>query len=327
MPANLTPEYDKAEQRYREAGTDQEKLLGLQEMLSKIPKHKGTDHMQADIKRKISLLRKDIAKKGPSKGGPDPFHVPKTGAGQVVLIGPPNVGKSALVATCTNASVKVAEYPYTTAVPAPGMLEYEGVQIQLVDTPPLTPEHVPAGLMGTINFADVIAVVIDAAADPLEQADATLALLAERGLELRPVPRGQLDPDAHRQCSAVLLANKADLARSEDLDLLAELYAGRIDVLPVSAATGNGLDRLAGHLWKLLDLIRVYTKEPGRPIDHDRPYTLPPQATIQDLAHEIHRDLPAKIKFARIWGAGRFDGQRAHRSEVLHDKDVVEIHQ
>ena len=326
MPANLTPEYEKADQRYREAGADEEKLIALQEMLSKIPKHKGTDHMQADIKRRISQLRKTMAKKGPSRGV-DLFHMPKGGAGQVVLIGAPNAGKSALVAACTNAPVKVAEYPYTTALPAPGMFEHEDLQIQLIDTPPMTAEHVPPGLMGTINFADAIAIVVDAADAPLEQTEAALAILEDRGLELRNVPRDQLDPERHRQRPAVLLANKADIADPGDVEVLRELYGQRLNILEVSATTGAGLPELGAELWRMLALIRVYTKEPGKPVDKVRPYTLPLEATIEDLALEIHRELPEKMKFARIWGGGRFDGQRVYLSQALHDKDVVEIHQ
>ncbi len=326
VPANLTPEYEKADRRFREAGDDAEKLDALREMLRTIPKHKGTDHMQADIKRRISQMRKAIVKKGSSKGF-DQFHVPKSGAGQVVLVGPPNTGKSSVVATTTNAPVKVAEYPYSTALPTPGMWPYEDVQIQLVDTPPITSEHVVAGLMGTINFADVIAVVIDVSSEPLEQIDMAFSVLSDRGLELSHLRCNQLDPENHRLRSALLVANKVDLVSAGDVDALRELYSGGLDIMPVSAATGDGLDALGRKLWELLAVIRVYTKQPGKPVDKDKPYTLATGSTINDLAVEIHRDLPEKMKFARIWGEGRFDGQRTHRSEILHDKDVVEIHQ
>jgi len=326
MPANLTPEYEKAEKRYREATRDDEKLAALRQMLSVIPKHKGTDKMQADLKRRISQLRKVAVKKGAVRTV-DPFHVRKTGAGQVVLTGPPNAGKSALLATTTNAAVKVAEYPFATPLPVPGMCGYEDVQIQLVDTPPMTPEHVPAGLMGTVRGADVIAIVVDAAGDGLEEADAILGILTGRGVELRSVPRGQLDAEGPHRRSALLVANKIDAAPPGNVEALKELCAARLDVLPVSAATGEGIDGLIRRLWQLLDVIRVYTKQPGRPADNAQPYTLRSGATLADLAHEIHRDLPERMKFARTWGEGRFDGQRAQRDEVLRDKDVVEIHE
>ncbi len=325
MPANLTPEYQKAEQHLREASTDEEKLTALREMLSTIPKHKGTDKMQADIKRRISLLRKQAARKSASRGQ-DLFYVPRNGAGQVVLIGPPNTGKSSLVAATTNAPVKVGEYPYTTALPVPGMWSYQDVQIQLVDTPPLTAEHVPAGLFGTIRHADVIGLVVDAAGAALEQADATLAILAGRNIQAVTVPHAE-PGDEQAEYPALIIANKTDLARPGDVELLRELYADRLEVLPVSATARLGLESLVARLWELLAVIRVYTKQPGRPPDNDKPYTLPVGSTIEDLAAEIHRDLPVTMKYARIWGQGRFDGQRVHKAEVLHDKDVVEIHQ
>ena len=169
MPANLTPDYERAEQRYRAAADDDQRLEALREMFATIPKHKGTEKLQADLKRRISELRKAAHKK--KAGGTDLFHVPRSGAGQVVLVGPPNVGKSLLVGKTTHAPVKVADYPFTTALPVPGMAWHHDVQIELVDTPPVTAEHIPGSLLGTIRAADIIALVVDAAADPLEEAD------------------------------------------------------------------------------------------------------------------------------------------------------------
>ena len=328
MSANLTPEYEKAERRYREASTDEERLDALREILSAIPKHKGTEKMQADIKRRISHMRKDQAKKASSGAkGYDPFHIPKSGAGQVVLIGAPNVGKSMLVAATTNAPVKVADYPYTTALPAPGMCKYQDVKIELVDTPPVTAGHIPGGMVSTIRSADVICIVLDVAADPLEQAETVLGLLAEKSLVLQTVPRNQLDPDNRHARSAIIAANKADLAPPENIETLRELYPDGPEIVAVSAASGEGLDELIGRLWELLGVVRVYTKLPGKPPDRENPFTLKAGATVEDLARAVHRELPEKMRFARIWGAGRFDGQQVHRTEVLGDKDIVEIHQ
>jgi len=326
MPANLTPEYEKADQLYRQATTDEERLDALREMLSTIPKHKGTEKMQADIKRRISQLRKSEAKKGRAKGY-DPFHIPKSGAGQVVLVGTPNVGKSMLVAATTNASVKVTDYPYATAIPIPGMCDYQDVSIELVDTPPVTAGHIPGGLVSTMKLADILCIVIDAAADPLEQAETVLGLLEERGLVLKSVPKNELDPADRNQCTAIIAANKADTAPPENISTLRELYADGLEIHAISAAGGEGLDRLIERFWELLAVVRVYTKLPGKRADYDKPFTLPVGSTIQDLARAVHRELIDKMKFARIWGQGRFDGQQVHRTEVLRDRDVVEIHE
>lgn len=326
MPANVTPEYERAERRYRQATTDEERLAALQDMLATIPKHKGTEKMQADIKRRLSQLRKAQQKPGHAKG-PDPFHIPRTGAGQVVLVGPPNTGKSRLLAATTNAEVRVADYPFTTVVPQPGIWSRDHIQIELVDTPPLTPEHVPTGLMGTIREADIVCPVIEAGAAALDQADMILYVLSERGLTLQTVPRNQLNAaEPSRRCG-LIVANKADERVPEEIPLLGELYAGRLEVLAVSALSRRGLDELYQRLWDLLAMVRVYAKEPGRPPDLDKPFALPAGSTVADLARAIHRDLPEMMKFARLWGHGRFEGQHVHKTEPLRDRDIVEIHE
>ncbi|HOX57810.1 MAG TPA: 50S ribosome-binding GTPase [Candidatus Paceibacterota bacterium] len=326
MPANLTPEYERAELRYRQATSNEERLAGLQAMLSAIPRHKGTEKMQADIKHRISLLRREEQKTAHGKG-PDPFHIPKSGAGQVVLIGPPNTGKSSLLAATSNAPVKVADYPFATVVPQPGMWHHDDVQIELVDTPPLTPEHVPTGLMGTIRNADLVCAVVEAGEAGLEQAEMVLGVLRARGLELRSVARNQLPAADASQRAGLIVTTKSDLAPPGAPATLRDLYAGRLEVVDVSARTRQGLGNWFGRLWTLLAMIRVYSKEPGRPPDMHKPFIVPAGATVAELARQIHRDLPERMKFARLWGHSRFEGQQVHKTEPLRDKDVVEIHE
>ena len=326
MPANVTPEYEKAERRYRQAVTDDERVVALHDMLSTIPKHKGTEKMQADIKRRLSLLRKDQQKTSHIKGS-DPFHLPKSGAGQVVLVGPPNTGKSNLVRATTNAEVKVADYPFTTVVPHPGMWSKDDVQIELVDTPALTLEHVPAGLLGTIRNADLVCVVGEVGEDALDQIECVLGVLSARGLTLRTASRDTFSAAEPSQRPGLILLNKADLVSPSPLSDLQELYAGCLEVLVVSARTGEGLDKWFERLWSLLAMVRVYSKHPGRPPDLHKPFTLPRGSTVADLARSIHRDLPETMKSARLWGHGRFEGQHVHKTEVLADRDVVEIHE
>lgn len=326
MPANVTPEYEKAEQRYRQATTEADRLVALQDMLAAIPKHKGTEKMQADIKRRLSQLRKDQQKTSHSKG-PDPFHIPKSGAGQVVLIGPPNTGKSSLLAATTNAEAKVADYPFTTIVPQPGMWLKDDVKIELVDAPPITPEHVPTGLMGTLRNSDLVGVVVESGEAALDQVEMVLGVLQSRGLTLRTRPLRELPSADASQRAGLIVANKADLTGNDACETLRELYAGVMDVVAVSARTGQGLDVWFKRLWELLDRVRVYSKQPGKPPDLKNPFTLPAGSTVADLARLIHRDLTETMKFARLWGHSRFDGQPVHKTEVLQDRDIVEIHE
>jgi uncharacterized protein len=327
MPANLTPEYEKAERQYRQAITDEERLLFLQEMLAAIPKHKGTEKMQADLKRRLSQLRREGQRAAQTKG-PDPFHVPKSGAGQAVLAGAPNTGKSSILAVATHADARIADYPFTTVVPQPGMWFMEDVQIELVDTPPFTAEHVPSGLMGTFRNSDLVCVVVEATDGALEQAEMALEVLSSRGMELRSAPRRQLPPqDGQTLHPGLLVVSKADLPAADVMAALRGLYQPRLEVVAISARSRVGLDTLFHALWRLLDRVRVYSKEPGRPPDLHKPFTLPAGATVADLAVQIHRDLPQRMKFARLWGHSRFEGQQVHKTEVLKDKDIVEIHE
>ncbi len=326
MPANVTPEYERAERRYREATTDPERVVALQAMLAAIPKHKGTEKMQADIKHRLSELRKE-QQKGSLHKGPDPFHVPKSGAGQVALVGLPNTGKSSLLDITTNAEARVADYAFTTLVPVPGMWQQEQVQIELVDTPPIAPGHVPVGLLGTLHNADLVCAVVEAGEAALDQAESTLDLLAVRGLRLRTLRRDEAAAAPPGERPGMVVANKADLADAASISALRELYAGRLEVVAVSARTGQGLDEWFRRLWHWLALIRVFAKEPGQPPDLSKPFVLPAGSTVADLARLIHRDLPETMKFARLWGHGRFEGQQVHKTEVLKDRDVLEIHE
>jgi ribosome-interacting GTPase 1 len=319
VPANLTPQYYAAEERYKRSRTFEEKTDALQEMLSVIPKHKGTEKLQADIKKKLSQLREESQnQKKKAKGGYNPFHVEKQGAGQVVLAGCPNTGKSALVATLTRAKVKVADFPFTTALPATGMMPYEDVLVQLVDTPPFTAENVPPGLMGTFRNADALLLIIDlASGECLDQLETTLSLLTNRGI---------IDDSGESPFSLpyLILGLKADMPdASANLDILRELHPDT-EIVPFSTYDGD-TDALRRRIYDLLDVIRIYTKSPGKPPDLERPFVMKRGSTVVELAYEIHRDFPDRLKSALVWGSARFDGQAVARDYVLHDKDIVEL--
>jgi ribosome-interacting GTPase 1 len=325
MPANLTPAYFAAEERFRSAETNEEKIAALEEMLAVMPKHKGTDGLRADLRRKLSKLKEAPAQKK-AGGHVDVFHVPRSGAGQVVLLGLPNTGKSSILAALSKARVVVADFPFATQVPVPGMVRYEDIQIQLVDMPPITADYSAPGQIGTYRNCDIIAAVIDLSQDIEEQCLVLLDFLESRKLlmdEKTPAADAQGNVLGKK---AVCFCTKADLGPDGAFELAQKSFDKPIEYLKLSTQTGEGFDKLGELLFRQLNIIRIYAKPPGKPADLESPFTLPAGMTVQDLALAIHRELAQKLKSARIWGTGVYDGQSVHLTHVLHDKDIVELH-
>jgi ribosome-interacting GTPase 1 len=325
MPANLTPEFLKARKRLRYAKEPDEKLAILEEMLATIPKHKGTDKMQADIKRRIAKLRESQSqsKRTGKSSGYD--HVPREGAGQVAMIGPPNTGKSSLLTVLTNARPEVAEYPFSTLVPVPGMMAYEDVSIQLLDLPPITPEYTEPWVFNLIRGCDIGLVVLDASDGDLilDELEELRGLLEEKHLRL-VVAAGEEADERIREIPTGIVLNKVDLAPPEAVERLEERLP--FPVCGTSAKTGSGTDALRNRVFEALHIVRVYTKMPGKKPDMTEPYTLAEGSTALDAVGTVHRDFVERLKYVRIWGSGRFEGQQVPADHRLEDGDVVEIH-
>ncbi|MHB1133827.1 MAG: GTPase [Chloroflexota bacterium] len=327
MPANLPPDYYRVEEQFRQAKTAHEKIELLETMLAIMPKHKGTDHLKADLRAKLAKLQEEGERKKGGAARAQLYSVRKEGAGQVALLGPPNAGKSSLVAVLTGASPKVGDYPFTTQLPFPAMMPVDNVQVQLVDLPPLATDLTPNWLRSIARQADILLLVVDLSFDPL--ADLEVALAELDRMRLEPVGEGEEGVTAEgvlRQ-QALVVANKADSPDAPDnLELLRLDVGGRLPILPVSAATGLNLEELKRTLFEALHVIRVYTRAPGQPIDRRHPFVLPAGSTVGELAENVHRDLLRNLKYALVWGgSGKFDGQRVSREHVLADEDTVEI--
>jgi ribosome-interacting GTPase 1 len=329
MPANLPPQYNKAEEEFRRATNPAERLEKLRELFRLLPKHKGTEKLQSDLKQKISRAKEDLegAKAGSKKAGVS-HRVPPEGAGQVVLVGAPNAGKSALLAALTNAKPEVAPYPFTTRAPYPGMMSWEDVRIQLVDLPPIAADYMETWVPNIIRSADVALLVADLGDDDVADAvEMVLARLQQVHTELVGDLPFDVEDETIQHIKTVLIASKADADGSTDrLEILREWFGGRFPILSVSTATGMGLDALRRAAYDALGVLRVYTKVPGKPVDRDHPFTLPLGSQIVDLAREVHRDLEQSLKFAKVWGSGAFDGQTVRRDHEIQDGDVVELH-
>lgn len=332
MPTNVSPEYKRAEAEYKAAREPRDRLACLKEMLRAIPKHKGTEHLQAGIKTKIKELTEELTgpRKGGARGGPA-LTIRPEGAGQVALLGPPNSGKSALHHALTGSGAAVGPYPFTTQIPQPGMAPVEDVGIQLVDLPPIARQRPIPWIGNALGPADGGLLVVDLSHPGCA---AGVAELLE-GLEERKVrlvgewPRGAEGPSDPDDPFAKLLPAAWLAARSqatdweEELDALEELVGLRLPKLSASVEEGR-IGHIGPWLFKELGVVRVYTESAAKKRD-DRPYTIRRGQTVGEVAAMIHKDLARDLKFARLIRDGT-PHRRIGRGFALSDGDRIEIH-
>jgi hypothetical protein len=325
MPANLPPEYKAAEKKFKAASTVAEKIAALEELISTVPKHKGTDHLRADLRRRLSQLNKEALDQRKRKGGgrDSLYNVPKEGAAQMAIVGFANAGKSSILASLTKATPVIADYPLSTLLPLPGMMPYEDIQFQLVDLPPIANETTDGWVSGIIRIADGILIILDLAEDATVQLELILDQLgkwnistqAEKTTEFRGVTR-----------RALVVANKKDLPGAEEnFGRLKESFGKVFPMVAVSCHRKEGLEDLKQEIFMLSGVIRVYSKPPGKPPDLSMPFTVPAGCTVTELAEKIHKEFVTQMKFARIWGSAKFEGMKVERNYVLKDRDIVEI--
>jgi len=327
MPTNLPPEYFEAEKRYRAATSEQEKISCLEDLLTTIPKHKGTDKLRADYRRKLSQLKAGLQTRKKLGRHESAYHIEKEGPARVVVIGATNVGKSALVAAVTNAAPKVSEYEFTTWTPAPGMMPVRDIQIQLVDTPALSRDHVEPELFNLIRTADLILLVVDLQSRVIEQLDESAGILDEHRIVLRGSDGDSAEDGRPFSLPCVVLVNKVDdAAWDAEFEALRELYEDRWPLLAISVKTGRNLEQMKETVFERLEIMRIYSKHPGKDADLRAPFVLKKGSTVADFAAKVHKDFVRNLKTARVWGTGVYEGQMVGRDHLLHDGDVVELH-
>ena len=329
MATNLTPQYHKAEEAYRRAATVDEELKWLEVMLREMPKHKASEKLQSDLKQKISRAKKEVeaAKKAPAKA--TGVRIPRQGAGTAMLLGGPNAGKSQLLASLTRATPEIAPYPFTTRTPLPGMMAWEDVQIQLIDTPPITPDIFEPYMQGLIRGADVALLLVDLGSDEgIDECQAVLDQLQSTKTRLGRTSHLDEDDIGLSYTQTLLVPNKIDLDEAPiRLELMHESHQWDFPEFVVSAQAGTGLEELRTAIYRALGVIRVYTKHPkAKGPDYERPFTIRSGGTVADVAALVHKDFAEQLKTARVWGAGVHDGTPVKGDHVLSDRDVVELH-
>ena len=326
MPANLPPEYFEAEKRYREASTPAEKIAALEELIATIPKHKGTDKLRADFRRRLSKLKEEAIKKKKSGKG-DLYTVEREGAAQIALVGFASSGKSSILACLTHAHPVIADYPMSTVMPLSGMMPYEDIQFQLVDLPPIGNESTDGWVSGILRNADMLLMILDLSEAPDIQAELLLDQLDRWRIQIlkKGYPCKKEERRKYKRILLVANKNDQDTAREALIDIQNQ-YGEKYPIRTVSAFTKEGIEALRKAIFEISGIIRIYSKEPGKEPDLGTPFTLPFGSTIIELAEMIHKDFIHNLRYACVWGSSKFPGQKMHRDHILQDKDIVEFH-
>ncbi len=325
MPANLPPNYYAAEKRLRQESDPEAKVKILKEMLAIMPKHKGTDHLQGEIKKKISKFSSLSQKKSATKQTVSLDNIPREGVGQVSLVGLPNSGKSSIINHFTNAKSSVADYPFSTFKPVQGMMQYEDINIQLIDLPPISLEYDEQYVYNIIRLSDLVIVLIDLSVDNSE-ADYKLInnLLNKHNVFLKK--NGDRRPQGVEAYKTSLIAGTKCEKGNFSPDDVDKIIDENLPSICLSLKDGIGIKQFKEMVFNRLKIIRIYTKTPGQKKDIGKPYILLKGANVYDAAEAIHKELAVNMKYARIWGSDKYDGQRVEREYILNDSDIIEIH-
>ena len=299
MPINAGYEYFNAEKVYLDAKTPEEKIIALEALIRTAPKHKGSENLLSELKTRLKKLKEKSERVRKMGGGKKGF---KKEGFQAVLLGLANSGKSALLSRLTNAQVVVSPHPFSTIQPALGTMDYEGARAQVVDLPSVGHGNFDVGL---INTADCVLLVVDRVEDVEKLSGALIRAPSRR----------------------IIVITKVDLLSSDERRKLdARCRSKRLDYVLVSSASGEGVDLLKKRIFDMMGVIRVYTKEPGKP-PAVLPIVLTIGSTVKDVGESIRNGFYKSVRESRVTGpSAKFANQKVGLTHVLRDKDVVEFH-
>lgn len=328
MAVNATPQYRKAEERYRRAQSVQEQIDCLEEMLMLLPKHKASEKVQSDLKTRLKEARAQLAVEKAKPSKVKTYQFPRQGAGQAVILGGPNAGKSRVLAELTSAKPEVAPYPFTTREPQPGMMPWEDVTVQLIDTPPITDTYFESYLPNIVRSTDLVLLCFDGSSDDAPDHTAEVIRQIESRKTILSQDSGFVEDDMTQvRIKTLLVVTRADDPGVNDrLAYFQEMHPDKFDIQRVEFDRPESVAALREKIYRMLNVMRAYTKAPGKPADMKSPFTLPIGATVEDLAERVHKDIAATLTHARVWGSGLHDGQTVGRDHVLADRDLVELH-
>ena len=290
-----------------------------------MPKHKGTDHLLADLRAKISRLRKEGTKK-PVVSRFNPYAVERDDCPQIMMVGPPNSGKSSLLNNLTGAASEVADYPHSTVKPSPGILRGDNYRFQLVDLPPVMGDSMEGWMGDLLRHADGMIIVLDVSnKETLEVMENVLKAIDRANIYLSGLVDGDPPLGTITQKAMVAL-NKVDSSNPEVLGLLKVEFMNRFRMVETSSVIGVNKEYFAGVLAEISGFMRVFTKIPGKKADLVEPYIVKEGITVLEMAGIIHREMSENFQYARIWGENYHDGQRVGKEHILFDGDIVEMH-
>jgi small GTP-binding protein len=357
-----------------------ERIKELEEEVSTTKYNKRTQHHVGLVKAKIAALKEkqETSKKGKKEG--EGYSVKKSGDATVVLLGFPSVGKSSLLNKLTNAESKVAAYEFTTLTVIPGLMEYNGAKLQILDIPGII-EGAAEGkgrgkeIFSVIRAADLIIILVDVLHQDTHsmiekevyeiglrlnqrRPDVRITKTSKGGIHViktRPLTRlldqtikgilqefriinadilirQDIDEDQlidvildnRIYVPSILILNKIDLLDEKKLEELKRVLKPD---LSISAEKAYYIHELKELIFRKLNLVRIYTKQPGIEADMSEPLVLKHDTTIRGVCDHLHRDFARRFSFARVWGSARFPGLRVNNLEYpLKDKDILELH-